>query len=184
MMMTNGFVVWFTGLPCSGKSTLAEALKERLGDRNYKYGSPSYVRILDGDFLRKGICADLGFSRKDRDENVRRVALMAAELADAGAIVLVALVSPYRTARDNAREIIGPDRFVEIFVDCGLQECINRDKKGMYHKAIRGELARFTGVDDPYESPITPEIHLRTDMSTVEACVDAIFVCLQGRNFI
>ncbi len=175
-MKVDGFVMWFTGLPCSGKTTLAEELGKRITGR--------YMRILDGDELRKGLCIDLGFSREDRNENVRRVALMANELADAGAVVLVALVSPYREARDNARQIVGDNRFVEVFVDCGLQECINRDKKGMYHKAITGKLPHFTGIDDPYEAPVMSEIHLWTDAEPVEASVDKVFTYLKGRRFL
>ncbi len=173
-LASSGFVVWFTGLPCSGKTTLAEELGKRITGR--------YMRILDGDELRKGLCMDLGFSREDRDENVRRVALMAKELVDAGAVVLVALVSPYRTARDNAREIIGGDRFVEVHVDCGLEECIRRDTKGMYKKAIRRELPEFTGIDDPYETPIHSELHLWTDHEIVETSVEKVLIYLKGRG--
>ncbi len=177
----SGFVVWFTGLPCSGKTTLAEALKERITGR--------YVRILDGDALRKGICHDLGFSREDRDENVRRVAFMTKELLDAGAVVLVALVSPYRTARDNAREIVTWDtgnsgRFIEVHVDCGLEECMERDTKGMYKKAITGKLSHFTGIDDPYEAPIHSELHLWTDAETPEESVDKVLTYLKGHGFL
>ncbi len=183
---SSGFVVWFTGLPCSGKTTLAEHLKEELTTEYLKEKriTDKYVRILDGDVLRKGICANLGFSRTDRDENVRRVALMANELADAGAIVLVALVSPYRVAREGARKIIGEDRFTEVHVDCGINECIKRDTKGMYGKAIAGKLQGFTGVNDPYEMPSMPEVHLFTDVVTVEESINKLLVYLKESGFV
>ncbi len=184
--MANGFVVWFTGLPCSGKTTLAEHLKESLTTDYLKEKriTDKYVRILDGDVLRKGICADLGFSKKDRDENVRRVALMANELADVGAIVLVALVSPYYIARHRAREIIGEDRFTEVHVDCTVTECMKRDTKGMYSKAIAGKLSGFTGINDPYEMPSMPDVHLFTDNETVEEGINKLLVYLKESGFI
>ncbi len=179
-------MVWFTGLPCSGKTTLAEHLKEELTTEYLKERrlTDKYVRILDGDVLRKGICSDLGFSKKDRDENVRRVALIANELADAGAVVLVALVSPYYMARDNARKIIGTDRFIEVHVDCVVTECIKRDTRGQYGLAIAGKLLGFTGVNDPYEMPNMPDIHLFTDVITVEESINKLLVYLKESGFI
>lgn len=152
-----GCVIWLTGLPCSGKTTLAAALRSELGGvyglRRGKHGN---IKILDGDELRKGLCSDLGFSPKDRDENIRRVAHLAAMLVDAGAVVITAFVSPYRAAREQARKIIGPERFFEVYVECPVELCRRRDVKGMYAEADAGRIVGFTGVTAPYEEPKNP----------------------------
>jgi len=151
-----GATVWFTGLSGSGKSTVAVAVEEQL----VAAGRPAY--LLDGDNLRHGLNRDLGFSATDRDENVRRVAEVARLFADAGVVALVPLVSPYRRARDTARalhEAAGVP-FYEVFVDTPLEVCEARDPKGLYAKARAGELTGFTGVDDPYEAPVKPELVL------------------------
>jgi bifunctional enzyme CysN/CysC len=153
----GGMTVWFTGLSGSGKSTLADATAVALHAR----GRAAYV--LDGDNLRFGLNADLGFSAADRTENVRRVGEVARLMADAGLVVLVALISPYREARDRIRadhERAGL-RFVEVFVDTPLELCQQRDPKGLYAKARAGEIREMTGVDHPYEPPLRPEVHLR-----------------------
>ena len=152
----KGLVVWFTGLPGAGKTTLAEALQERFAHRKIP------TCIIDGDVLRKGLCSDLGFSARDRQENVRRVGEIAKLLAEQGIVALVALVSPYNQDRRAVRERLQPGMFCEVHVDCEVDECRRRDPKGMYARADRGEIPQFTGVSDPYEAPSAPELHLRT----------------------
>ena len=151
-----GVCVWFTGLPCSGKTTTAEALAHRLQD------APGAVAILDGDVIRACFSGDLGFSKADRDANVHRVGGLAAQLVQRGGIVICALVSPYAAARGRARELVGAARFVEVFVDTPLAVAEARDVKGLYAKARRGEIRNFTGIDDPYEPPTHPELTLDT----------------------
>ena len=155
----RGATVWFTGLSGSGKSTIAHELERLL----VSSGQPAYV--LDGDNLRHGINADLGFTASDRDENVRRVAEVARLFADAGVVALVPLISPYRHARERARQAheIAGLRFVEVFVDTPIEICEARDPKGLYRKARAGEISGFTGIDDPYEPPVRPELVLRPD---------------------
>ena len=152
----GGVTVWFTGLSGSGKSTVAHELERLL----VAAGRPTYV--LDGDNLRHGLNADLGFSADDRDENVRRVSEVARLFADAGVVALVPLISPYRAARDRARAAHDAAglRFIEVFVDTPIELCEARDPKGLYRKARAGEIRGFTGVDDPYEAPLHPELVL------------------------
>jgi adenylyl-sulfate kinase len=159
-----GATVWFTGLPSSGKSTVAAAVEARL----LSEGLAAYV--LDGDNLRHGLNGDLGFSASDRDENVRRVAHVARLFADAGMVAIVPLISPYRAARDDARRLHGGAglRFVEVHVDTPLAECERRDPKGLYAKARAGEITGMTGVDDPYEPPQAPELRLTPSDGTPE----------------
>ena len=150
-----GVTVWLTGLSGSGKSTIAYAVEERLvTDRRAAY-------VLDGDNLRHGINSDLGFSKEDRTENIRRVGEIARLMADAGLVVLVPVISPYRTDRDEVRrkheEI--ELRFIEVFVDTPLEVCEERDPKGLYARARAGEISGMTGIDDPYEAPVSPELH-------------------------
>jgi adenylyl-sulfate kinase len=153
----EGVVVWFTGLSGAGKTTLAEAVAPRLRAAGKR------VELLDGDVVRTHLSKGLGFSREDRDTNIARIAFVAHLLARNGVAVLVAAISPFRAARDHARQIIGD--FVEVHVAPPLDECIKRDVKGLYAKAIAGEIPQFTGVSDPYEEPLSPE--LRVDTSTV-----------------
>ena len=159
----RGFVVWFTGLSGAGKSTLAEALIPQLRAQGKK------VEILDGDVVRTHLSKGLGFSREDRDTNIARIAFVAHLLARNGVVVLVAAISPFRDARDAARKTIGD--FVEVHVAPPLEECIKRDVKGLYKKALAGEIAQFTGVNDPYEAPTKPEIAIDTSRHTVEGAV-------------
>ncbi len=170
-------VLWFTGVPSAGKSTIANIVERKLAAQ----GKHTY--LLDGDNLRHGINKDLGFTAADRVENVRRTAEVAALMADAGLIVLVALISPYRVERRMARELIGDDAFVEIFVDTPIDEAEARDRKGLYSKARRGELPHFTGVNDPYEEPETPDVHLRTTSQSAEEAADRVIEhLLQGQE--
>jgi bifunctional enzyme CysN/CysC len=149
-------VLWFTGLSGSGKSTIANLLEKQL----HTMGKHTY--ILDGDNVRHGLNRDLGFTEEDRVENIRRVAEVAKLMTDAGLLVLVSFISPYRSERQSARELMQDGEFIEIFVDTPIEECAARDPKGLYAKAKRGELKNFTGIDAPYEAPVSPEIHLKT----------------------
>jgi adenylylsulfate kinase len=158
-----GFTIWLTGLPCSGKSTIAKALAEHLRARALN------VEVLDGDIVRQNLSKGLGFSREDRDTNILRIGFVAHLLSRNGVVVIVAAVSPYAAAREQVRRQIG--RFVEVHVDCPLGECERRDVKGMYRQARAGALAAFTGVDDPYEPPTRAELTLHTREEKVEDSV-------------
>ena len=158
-MQHQGFTVWFTGLPCSGKSTLARALEQQLRSIDRQ------VEVLDGDEVRTRLTKGLGFSKADRDENIRRIAYVAKLLTRVRAVAIVAAVSPYRDIRDEARAEIG--NFVEVYVKCPLEECIRRDVKGLYAKALSGEIPNFTGVSDPYEPPNRPEVTVDTGAEEV-----------------
>ena len=164
----NPACIWFTGLSGSGKSTIANLLEKRL------HAEGKHTFILDGDNVRHGLNRDLGFTEADRVENVRRVAEVAKLMVDAGLIVLVSFISPYRAERLMARELFGDGEFMEVFVDTPLEECERRDPKGLYAKARRGELKNFTGIDSAYEAPESPEIHLRSGARSVVECVDEI----------
>jgi adenylyl-sulfate kinase len=170
-------VLWFTGLSGSGKSTIAVAVESRLN----QMGKLSY--LLDGDNVRLGLCADLGFSAADRKENNRRVAHLAKLFWDANVLTLVSFISPFRHERDTARGLVGED-FVEIFVDTPISVCEKRDPKGLYKKARKGEIPEFTGISSPYEPPLNPEITLHTDQETSDQSVDRILAYLKARNFI
>ncbi|HEX2178605.1 MAG TPA: adenylyl-sulfate kinase [Actinomycetota bacterium] len=171
----RGGTVWFTGLSGSGKSTIAAAVERSL----IGAGRPAY--LLDGDNVRHGLNGDLGFSAEDRAENVRRIAHVAQLMADAGVVALVPVISPYRAGRRWAREIhtAAGLPFVEIFVDAPIEACMERDVKGLYARAIAGEIPRFTGVSDPYEPPEHPELHLRTDEETPETSVASVMLYLE-----
>jgi len=157
----RGCVLWFTGLSGSGKSTLANALDVELHQRGVK------TVLLDGDNVRHGLCGDLGFSAEDRRENLRRVAEVAKLMADAGLVVLTAFVSPFRSDRDRARHIVGDERFAEIYVDCPLEVCVQRDVKGLYAKAQAGLIPDFTGVNSPYEAPVAPELRISSGSASL-----------------
>jgi bifunctional enzyme CysN/CysC len=158
--------LWFTGLSGAGKSTVANRLDQMLNHEGF------HTMLLDGDNLRRGLNSDLGFTEADRVENIRRVAEVARLMADAGLIVLVAFISPFRADRETARALFEPGEFAEVFIDVPLQVAEQRDPKGLYRKARRGELPNFTGIDSPYEPPLAPEIHIRTDTGTPdEACL-------------
>ncbi|EGR1510445.1 adenylyl-sulfate kinase [Vibrio vulnificus] len=170
-------VLWFTGLSGSGKSTIANALERRLLELN------KHSYLLDGDNVRHGLNQDLGFNESDRVENIRRVAEVAHLFVDAGMIVLTAFISPFRRDRKLAKEKIGPDAFIEIYLDIPLTTCEQRDPKGLYKKARQGLLKNFTGIDSDYEAPLAPDIVIQSDMS-IESAVDTIIAVLSKKAFI
>ena len=180
ILRQQGSTVWFTGLSGSGKSTVAVALEHAL----FQMGKLSYR--LDGDNVRLGINKNLGFSEADRKENIRRIGEVAKLFGDAGAISLSSFISPYRADRDEVRalhEAAGLP-FVEVFVDCSLEVAEQRDPKGLYKKARAGEIKNFTGIDDPYEAPLNPEIHLKTDEMTIEDEVQMIIDHLLEKDIV
>jgi len=170
-----GIVIWFTGLSGSGKSTIANKLDVELNKRGLK------TYILDGDNVRMGLNKDLGFSPESRKENIRRISEVAKLFADSGTIVMTAFISPYREDRDSARGVIGLD-YVEVFVNTPIEECIKRDPKGLYKKAIAGEIKGFTGIDAPYEEPLSPEISLGN--LSIEDSVAVLIECLREKCII
>tara|TARA_B100000676_G_scaffold209945_1_gene206136 strand:- start:608 stop:1183 length:576 start_codon:yes stop_codon:yes gene_type:complete len=167
-----GRIVWLTGLSGAGKSTLAMALEQRLFDAGRN------VYVLDGDIVRGGLCSDLGFSPDDRVENIRRIGEVARIMADAGLLVIVAFISPFRADRGRVRAGMPPGRFTEVHVSTPLEVCEQRDTKGLYAKARAGELSDFTGISSPYEAPESPEVRLPTEQLSVDECVDRIMAVL------
>jgi adenylylsulfate kinase len=166
-----GVTVWFTGLSGAGKTTISRAVEKELQTYGYK------VEILDGDVVRKNLTKDLGFSKEDRDENIRRVGFVAEVLTRNQVIVLVSVISPYREIREEVRQRIG--NFVEVYVNAPLEVCEQRDVKGLYKKARAGEIRNFTGIDDPYEPPLNPEVECRTDLESPEESVAKVLAKLQ-----
>jgi len=160
--------IWFTGLSGSGKSTIANLLEKQLQQAN------KHPYLLDGDNIRHGLCRDLGFTETDRVENIRRVSEVSRLMVDAGLIVLVSFISPFRSERLMARQLFTENEFIEVFVDTQLEECERRDTKGLYAKARSGILKNFTGIDSPYEPPASPEIHIKTALSSAEEAVETI----------
>lgn len=174
----RGCVVWLTGLSGSGKSTIARALEERLvADGHLAY-------VLDGDNIRHGLNSDLGFSPEARAENIRRIGEVAALFADAGVIVVTALISPYRADRARVRETVGTERFVEVFVDTPLEVCEQRDPKGLYRKARANEIPEFTGISAPYEAPEAAEVTLEAGSASVAECVARLRDALADRKLL
>ncbi len=174
--MNQGFTVWLTGLSGAGKSTIAERLAPELTARG------RHVEVLDGDEVRTHLSKGLGFSREDRDINIGRISFVASLLVKHGAAVITAAISPYTQARAEARARIGSARFVEVYVRCSLDELTRRDVKGLYAKAIAGELKHFTGVSDPYEAPESPEVVVDSEFETVEESVGKILAELEKRG--
>src|SRR2546426_4023456 len=174
----QGFCVWFTGLSGAGKSTIAEVLANFLMEHGRQ------VTLLDGDVVRTHLSKGLGFSKEDRDRNIRRIGFVAAEIVRHHGVVVCAAVSPYRTTRNQVRAIVGEDRFIEVFVDTPLEVCEQRDEKGMYAKARRGEIKGFTGVDDPYEAPVKPELRVTTTDTPREENARRIMDYLKARGLL
>jgi adenylyl-sulfate kinase len=171
-----GFTLWFTGLPCSGKSTLARLVTEELERRHRA------VELLDGDVIRSQWTRTLGFSRQDREENIRRIAFGCRLLSKHGIVAVAAVISPFRAMRDEVRASV--PHFVEVYVDAPVEVCIQRDVKGMYKKALAGELSDFTGVDAPYEPPLQPELVIPTATETPDASVRRIFATLKSLSLV
>jgi len=171
-----GFTVWFTGLPSSGKTTLANLLAAELTERG------TAVELLDGDATRLTLCKGLGFSKEDRDENIRRIGFVCRLLSKHGVAVIAAAISPYRSVREEVRASI--ENFVEVYVKAPLEVCMQRDVKGLYKRALTGEIRNFTGVDDPYEEPDEPEAVVQTDRETPGECTGRILARLEARQLI
>ncbi len=171
-------VLWFTGLSGSGKSTLAHALEQQLFQRGFK------TFVLDGDNVRHGLCADLGFSEQARVENIRRVSEVAKLFLEAGVLVLTAFISPFSNDRNRARELVGNVDFYEIYCQCAIEECENRDVKGLYKRARAGEIPSFTGISSPYEAPEKADLILQTDKYSIEECVEQLLTFLQEKEVI
>lgn len=178
LMGHRGLTIWLTGLSAAGKSTLAIAVEKALFEHGY------HTYILDGDNIRHGLNKNLGFSPEDRTENIRRISEVARLFSDSGIINLTAFISPYRGDRRAARELCGDNAFVEVYVDCPVEVCEQRDPKGAYQKARQGLIKDFTGVSAPYDPPEKPEIHLHTDSTTVGECVEIILDYLFERGCI
>jgi adenylylsulfate kinase len=174
----RGCVLWFTGLSGSGKSTIAHAVELRL----FQLGH--LCQVLDGDNIRHGLCRDLGFDAADRTENIRRIAEVAKLATEAGLIVSTAFISPFREDREQARTVVGSDRFLEVFLDVPIDECERRDPKGLYAKVRRGEIPEFTGISSPYEAPLAPELTIPTAGMTIEQSVDAVVAYLAAKGFL
>jgi adenylyl-sulfate kinase len=173
----NGFTLWLTGLSGAGKSTLAGALAKRLRAEGVA------VEVLDGDEVREHLSKGLSFSREDRDTNVRRIAYVAKLLTRNGVGVITAAISPYRSTRDEARRQIG-DGFIEVYVNASLDTCIRRDVKGLYGKALAGEIASFTGVSDPYEAPTDPDVEVNTEREALDESVEHVLGALRERGLL
>ena len=174
--MSKGFTLWFTGLSGAGKTTVSARVAEILKRR----GLP--VEVLDGDVVRQNLTAKLGFSKEDRDENIRRIGWICELLTRNGVATLAAAISPYREARDKVRALVQP--FVLVFCDAPIAVLAERDVKGLYKKALAGEIKHFTGVDDPYEPPESPDVHLDTAHTSVEHCVDQVMAVLEARGLV
>jgi adenylylsulfate kinase len=175
-MEQRGVTVWFTGLSGAGKTTICRAVEKELRSRNYK------LEVLDGDVVRQNLTKGLGFSKEDRDENIRRIGFVSHVLTRNGVIVLVSAISPYRDIRDEVRNRIGD--FVEVFVNAPVEVCESRDVKGLYKRARAGEIKQFTGIDDPYEAPLNPDVECRTDQETEEESVGKVIAKLEEAGFI
>jgi adenylyl-sulfate kinase len=173
----KGFTLWFTGLSGAGKTTISKRVAEELQARG------SRLEILDGDVVRENLSKGLGFSKEDRDTNIRRIAFVADLLSRNGVPVITAAISPYREIRAEARELMG-ERFIEVFVKASVDTCIERDPKGLYEKALKGEIKEFTGVSDPYEEPLDPELTLDTESESPEESAAKIIGLLEERQLI
>ena len=175
-MKQLGVTVWFTGLSGAGKTTISRAVEAALRSRDYS------IEILDGDVVRENLTKDLGFSKEDRDNNIRRIGFVAHLLSRNGVIVLVSAISPYREMRDEMKKRIGD--FIEVYVNAPLAICEERDVKGLYKKARAGQIQHFTGIDDPYEAPLQPDVECRTDMESVEESVAKVLHKLETGGYL
>ncbi|GAB3032102.1 adenylyl-sulfate kinase [Bowmanella dokdonensis] len=171
-------VIWLTGLSGSGKSTIANLLEQKLT------AAGKHTYLLDGDNVRHGLCGDLGFSDKDRVENIRRISELSKLFVDAGLIVITAFISPFRSDRDFCRKLLQAGEFVEVFVDTPLAECEKRDPKGLYQKARDGQIKEFTGIDSPYQKPENPEVHLPFSGQTAAQSADELIASLTDKGFL
>ena len=172
----KGVIVWFTGLSAAGKSTIAHAVEEQL----HQMGCHTFV--FDGDNVRHGLCSDLGFSAEDRAENIRRIGEMAKLFIEAGVIALTAFISPFRADRQRVRELVRKEDFLEIYCSCPVEICEQRDVKGLYQRARKGEVKEFTGISSPYEEPLNPDLVLDTGMNSIEQCAEKVMALLRERN--
>lgn len=170
-------VIWFTGLPASGKSTIAHIVEKKLFD----LGVSTYV--FDGDNIRHGLCSDLGFSVEDRSENIRRIGEVSKLLVDAGIVVLAALVSPFAADRNRLREMFNQNEFIEVYINCSVEVCASRDHKGNYKKAMAGEIKNFTGISSPYEAPRNPEITINSAEESAENASEKVVNYITGAYF-
>lgn len=175
-MEQRGVTIWFTGLSGSGKSTIVQALEARLRSRGFK------LEVLDGDIVRTNLTKGLGFSKEDRDENIRRIGFVSHLLTRNGVIVLVSAISPYREIREEVRDRI--DDFIEVYASAPVEICEERDVKGLYKKARAGEIKGFTGIDDPYEAPLDPEVNCETHKETLEESVDKVIAKMEEMGYI
>ena len=174
--MQKGFTIWFTGLSGSGKSTLSRLLEQRLRALGAR------VELLDGDAVRAHLCKGLGFSKEDRDENIRRIGFVCELLSRNGVISIAAAISPYRAIRDEVRSKIS--NFIEVFVECPLEVLTERDVKGLYKKALAGEIQHFTGISDPYEAPLSPDVTVNSATESVEESLEKIWTALEGMGLV
>ncbi len=175
--MAKGTTIWFTGLPSSGKSTIAHTVEKLLREKGHR------VEVFDGDVIRKNLCSDLGFSKEDRDTNIKRIAFVCKLMTRNDVVAIAAAISPYRETRDYARAEVGKD-FLEVYVRAPLSVCKDRDVKGLYQKALAGEIKGFTGIDDPYEEPLNPELTLHTDKESEEESVQRVMCELEKRGYL
>jgi bifunctional enzyme CysN/CysC len=171
-------VLWFTGLPSAGKSTIANLVESALHARDV------HTIMLDGDNVRHGLNRDLGFTESDRVENIRRIGEVSKLMTEAGLMVLCSFISPFRAERRMVRELLDSDEFIEIFVDTPLEECIRRDPKGLYRRALAGEIKNFTGIDQPYEAPENPELHLLADGKEADRLASEVIEALLQRKIL
>jgi adenylylsulfate kinase len=174
--LKEGFVIWLTGLPGSGKTTVAKGLKKYFKDNKYR------IEVLDGDFVRKNLSPDLGFSKEEREQHNKRVIFLSNLLAENGVIVIVSLISPYRKVRDLARSKL--KKFVEVFVKCSIEKCIERDPKGLYKKALKGEIKDMTGIQHPYEEPLNPEVIVDTEIEETKESVSKILLKIKELDYL